>query len=42
MPGVRQRREVERDLGEEEYKSREEDEREVAPSGMTRIKADEI
>jgi hypothetical protein len=33
---------VERDSGEEEYESREEDEREVAPSGMTRVKTDNI
>jgi hypothetical protein len=33
---------VERDSGEEEYESREEDEREVGPSGMTRVKTDKI
>jgi hypothetical protein len=35
-------REVERDSGEEEYESHEEDEREVGPSGMTRVKTDKI
>ena len=35
-------REVERDSGEEEYESQEEDEREVGPSGMTRMKTDGI
>src|SRR6476660_2767487 len=34
--------EVERDSGEEEYESHEEDEREVGPSGMTRAKTDGI
>jgi hypothetical protein len=34
--------EVERDSGEEEYESHEEDEREVGPSGMTRVKTDDI
>jgi hypothetical protein len=33
---------VERDSGEEEYESHEEDEREVTPSGMTRMKTDNI
>jgi hypothetical protein len=33
---------VERDSGEEEYESHEEDEREVGPSGMTRVKTDNI
>jgi hypothetical protein len=33
---------VERDSGEEESKSHEEDEREVGPSGMTRAKTDNI
>ena len=33
---------VERDSGEEEYESQEEDEREVGPSGMTRVKTDDI
>jgi hypothetical protein len=33
---------VERDSGEEEYESQEEDEREVGPSGMTRAKTDNI
>jgi hypothetical protein len=32
----------ERDSGEEEYESHEEDEREVGPSGMTRAKTDNI
>lgn len=31
-----------RDSGEEEYASQEEDEREVAPSGLTRVKTDDI
>jgi hypothetical protein len=35
-------REVERDSGEEEYESHEEDEREVGPSGVTRVKTDNI
>jgi hypothetical protein len=35
-------REVERDSGEEEYESHEEDDREVGPSGMTRVKTDDI
>ena len=34
--------EVERDSGEEEYESSEEAEREVAPSGMTRVKTDNV
>lgn len=34
--------EVERDSGEEEYESQEEDEHEVDPSGMTRAKTDNI
>ena len=34
--------EVERDSGEDEYASHEEDDREVAPSGLTRVKTDEI
>jgi membrane protein DedA with SNARE-associated domain len=34
--------EVDRDSGEEEYASHEEDAREVAPSGMTRVKTDNI
>jgi hypothetical protein len=34
--------EVERDSGEEEYESHEEAEGEVAPSGMTRIKTDNV
>ena len=33
---------VERDSGEEEYESQEEDQREVGPSGMTRAKTDNI
>jgi hypothetical protein len=33
---------VERDSGEEEYESHEEDELEVGPSGMTRAKTDNI
>ena len=39
---VSEPREVERDSGEEEYESSEEDEREVGPSGMTRMKTDGI
>ena len=35
-------REAERDSGEEEYESHEEDDREVGPSGMTRVKTDDI
>jgi hypothetical protein len=31
-----------RDSGEEEYESREEDEDEVGPSGMTRVNTDNI
>ena len=34
--------ELERDSGEEEYASREEDESEVAPSDLPRMKTDEI
>ena len=34
--------EVERDSGEEEYESHEEAEAEVAPSGMTRVKTDNV
>jgi hypothetical protein len=34
--------ENERDSGEEEHESHEEEEREAAPSGMTRIKTDDI
>jgi hypothetical protein len=34
--------EVERDSGEEEYASQREDDREVAPSGLTRVKTDDI
>jgi hypothetical protein len=34
--------EVERDSGEEEYASQAEDDREVAPSGLTRVKTDDI
>jgi hypothetical protein len=30
------------DSGEEEYASHEEDDREVAPSGLTRLKTDDI
>jgi hypothetical protein len=30
------------DSGEEEYASHEEDDREVAPSGLTRVKTDDI
>ena len=37
-----QPREVERDSGEEEYESEVEGEREVAPSGLTRMKTDGI
>jgi hypothetical protein len=35
-------REAERDSGEEEHESSEEDSREVAPSGLTRVKTDKI
>jgi hypothetical protein len=35
-------RQVERDSGEEDQESREEDDREVEPSGMTRAKTDNI
>jgi hypothetical protein len=34
--------EVERDSGEEEYESHQEAEAEVAPSGMTRVKTDNV
>ena len=34
--------EVERDSGEEEYASQSEEDREVAPSGLTRVKTDDI
>jgi hypothetical protein len=34
--------ELERDSGEEENSSHEEDDREVAPSGLTRMKTDDI
>ena len=34
--------EAERDSGEEEYESREEDAREISPDGMTRTKTDKI
>jgi hypothetical protein len=34
--------EAERDSGEEEFASQEEDDREIAPSGLTRIKTDDI
>ena len=33
---------VERDSGDEDYESREEDDREAEPSGMTRAKTDNI
>jgi hypothetical protein len=39
---VSEPRHAERDSGEEEYESEEEDEREVGPSGMTRMKTDGI
>jgi hypothetical protein len=35
-------REVERDSGEEEYASQEEDDREVDPDKLTRVKTDNI
>jgi hypothetical protein len=35
-------RQVERDSGEDDYESREEDNREAEPSGMTRAKTDNI
>lgn len=41
-PDVVSEREGERDSGEEEYESHEEDEHEVGPSGMTRMKTDGI
>ena len=34
--------EAERDSGDEEYESHEEDAREAAPSGMTRVKTDKL
>ena len=34
--------ETDRDTGEDEYESHEEEAREVAPSDMTRVKTDEI
>jgi hypothetical protein len=34
--------EAERDSGEEEYASHTEDEHEVGPSGLTRVKTDDI
>jgi len=34
--------EVDRDSGEEEYESHEEDDREVDPSDLTRVKTDKI
>ena len=39
---VSEPRQVERDSGEEEYESQEEDDREVNPSEMTRAKTDNI
>jgi hypothetical protein len=39
---VTEPREDERDSGEEEHESHEEEEREGAPSGMTRMKTDNI
>jgi hypothetical protein len=39
---VAETREDERDSGEEEHESHEEEEREAAPSGMTRMKTDDI
>jgi hypothetical protein len=42
LDSVPEPREVERDSGEEEYESSEEAEREEAPSGMTRVKTDNI
>jgi hypothetical protein len=42
LDSVPEPQEVERDSGEEEYESHEEDEREVGPSGMTRAKTDGI
>jgi hypothetical protein len=35
-------RQVERDSGDEDYESHEEDDREVGPSAMTRAKTDNI
>jgi hypothetical protein len=37
-----EKEEFERDSGEEEYASESEEDREVAPSGLTRIKTDDI
>jgi hypothetical protein len=34
--------EVDRDSGEEEYASESEEDREIAPSGLTRVKTDDI
>jgi hypothetical protein len=34
--------ETDRDSGEEEYESREEESRESAPSGLTRLKTDDL
>jgi hypothetical protein len=42
LPAVPQPGEAERDSGEEEYESREEDDCEVEPSGLTRIKTHKI
>jgi hypothetical protein len=39
---VAEPREDERDSGEEEHESHVEEEREAAPSGMTRMKTDDI
>jgi hypothetical protein len=39
---VSEPREAERDSGEEEYESHEEEAREVGPSGITRVKTDDI
>ena len=39
---VAEPREGERDSGEEEHESHEEEEREAAPSGLTRMKTDNI
>ena len=42
QPDVVSEQQVERDSGEEEYESHEEDDREVGPSEMTRMKTDNV
>lgn len=41
-PSAGEPHEEERDTGEEEYEAQEEEVREAAPDGMTRIKSDNI